>query len=113
MAARCEKCGHRMVPPRPICAKCFSNKLSWADVPTDGEVVSFSEVHVSNAAFQNMVPYVVAIVKHDEELKLAGIIKEVNREEVSIGTKVRLKVDSTPGEQWPHWPRYYYTKLSA
>ena len=109
-AAKCRKCGHIMVPPKPVCVKCFSRDLTWTDLSPQGEIIAFSEIHVSNHEFQKMVPYVVAVVRHREGVNLAGIIKGVSRNDVRIGTKVRIEIDPRPSERWPYWPRYQYLK---
>lgn len=87
--ARCEKCGFAMIPPRPVCSRCLSSSLEWVSLPSEGSIVSFSEVHVSNEFFQKLVPYVVCIASFGGS-KIPGIVKAPSAE-LKIGANVRIE----------------------
>jgi uncharacterized OB-fold protein len=88
---RCKDCGSRMVPPRPVCSRCLSRNLESFDLPDEGRLVGFSEVHVTSDAFQSSVPYVVAIADLGNGIKIPGIIRDVRAKQLSVHDRIRIE----------------------
>lgn len=65
---RCEDCGKNVFYPRIACPFCFSDRLMWVRSSGKGRVYTYSVVE-NNApsAFIGDMPFVIAIVKLDEE----------------------------------------------
>jgi len=108
MGTRCVGCTRLLVPPRPVCDKCFSQKMRWVELNPRGKILTFSEVHVANDEFQPFTPYVVAIVQLEDGVRLGGIVKEAKRTDIKIGDPVVLEIEKERSQKWPHWPKYYF-----
>ena len=87
----CKECGATYWDRRNACAKCGKQQFDTKEMPSDGEVVSFSIVH--RAAPNVPTPYVSAVI----HLNGGGAVKanlvdvEPDPEHVKLGMKVRLK----------------------
>jgi uncharacterized OB-fold protein len=89
VANRCTSCGARFFDRRNACASCFGTSFAKVDVPTDGEVRSFSIVTFAAPGVQ--VPYVSAIVDCGGTSVRGNIVNTPpNPDHVSLGMKVRL-----------------------
>lgn len=55
----------------------------------EGEIFSFSVVHVASQAFSDQVPYVVAVILLDSGKKITSHIVDCDISSVSIGDRVR------------------------
>jgi len=110
MGAKCNKCGALHLPPKPICANCFSTDLKWVPMSPRGKLVTYTVIHVAPKQFEAMVPYPVGIVKLDDGPQLLGRIRDIEPEELKIGMKLSVDFEkpSTAQTQWPTWPRYYF-----
>jgi len=108
MAARCNKCGELLLPPRPMCTKCLSTDLKWVELGKRGELLTYTVIHVAPTQFQPMVPYVVGVVKLKDGLKLPGMIRGIEPEEIEVGMELEVDFDATLPSQWPMWPRYFF-----
>jgi len=106
-AAKCSKCGLTIFPPRPLCPSCYSESLEWVELEREGEVVTYTIIHVAPPDFKP--PYIVAVVKLKNNIKIIGILKE-DISEVKIGLKVKVEVEGGRGEGWPLRPRIIFTK---
>jgi uncharacterized protein len=102
VANQCTSCGARYFDRRNACAGCFGTSFTKADVPTDGEVRSFTIV--TFAAPGVPVPFVSTIVDcHGTSVRGNLINVEPDPAKVSLGMKVRLAtyslgVDDTGAE---------------
>ena len=111
MATKCNKCGKILLPPRPICNKCYSKDLSWIELKRRGKLLTYTIIHVAPKQFETLAPYAVGIVKLDDELQLLGMIRGVELDKLKVGMNLTIdfeKASSTPATQWPTWPRYYF-----
>jgi uncharacterized OB-fold protein len=97
MGVKCKRCGHLMVPPRPMCDKCMSKEVEWVQLKGEGEVVSFTVISVPPAQFASLAPYAVAVVKLDEGPKIPGIVKGATQpSQLKIGMRVRAGLRESP-----------------
>jgi uncharacterized OB-fold protein len=55
-----------------------------------------------------MAPYTVGIVELKDDLKLPGMIRGVEPEEVEVGMELEIDFDTALPSQWPLWPRYFF-----
>ncbi len=105
MVARCSKCGELLLPPRPMCTKCLSTDLKWVELGKRGELLTYTVIHVAPTQFQSMVPYIVGVVRLKDGLKLPGMIRGIEPEEIKVGMELEADFDTTLPSQWPMWPR--------
>lgn len=90
---RCGGCGAFHFYPRPACPSCGGTNLAWAPASGGGTVYSFSVVHrAPSPAFNDEVPYVVAIVATAEGPHLLSRIAGVAPGDVRIGMAVRARM---------------------
>jgi len=108
MAAKCSKCGTMLLPPRPLCTKCFSTDFEWVKLSGRGELLSYTVIHISPPQFESMAPYTVGIVKLEEGLRLPGMIRGVEPEKIRVGMALTVDFDTSLPSQWPMWPRYFF-----
>lgn len=107
--AKCSKCGKLLVPPKPMCPKCFSKDLKWKELPKQGKLLTYTVIHVSPKKFQPLTPYAVGIIELEEGARLPGIIKNIGLDEIKVGMDLAVDVEKEPiSEEWPQWPRYYF-----
>lgn len=95
----CNRCQKFQFPPRWLCNHCWALNLEWRTVDGKGVVYSFTVVHRSpEPAFQQSVPYVLALVDLDVGPRMMTNIIGCRPEEVKIGIKVEPAfVDSNGG----------------
>ena len=108
MAAKCNKCGNMLLPPKPICPKCLTKDLSWKEAKKKGELLAYTVVHVSPAQFQSMAPYVLGIVRLDDGPNLIGMIRGIEADKIKIGMNLTVDFEKNLPSQWPMWPRYFF-----
>lgn len=88
-AKECTNCGARYFGRRNACASCGGDEFVDVDVPTEGEVRSFTIV--SHAAPGIDVPFVAAIIDCDGTSVQANLRNvEPDPEHVKLGMKVQL-----------------------
>ena len=89
VANQCTSCGARYFDRRNACASCFATEFTKVDIPTEGEVRSFTIVH--NAAPGVEVPFVAAVVDCDGTSVRGNVINTpADPEHVTLGMKVKL-----------------------
>jgi hypothetical protein len=110
MAARCNKCGNLLLPPRPMCTKCLSTDLKWVELEKRGKLLTYTVIHVAPTQFQSMTPYVVGVAKLKDGLKLPGMIRDVEPKEVKVGMELEVDFDINLPSEWPMWPRYFFRR---
>jgi len=109
MGGKCRKCGKVHFPPRPLCDDCFSKDFEWIEIPTKGKLLTYTIIHVAPAQFQSMVPYAMGIMQLENGLKIPGMIKDVQLDQIKIGMPLEIAFEACSQTQtWPQWPRYYF-----
>ena len=112
MGAQCNKCGQIILPPRPMCPKCFSKDLKWKESSKQGRLLTYTVIHVSPQQFQSLAPYAVGIVELDNGAHLPGMIKGITVDQIKVGMNLTIDVeDALATTAWPQWPRYYFKPL--
>jgi hypothetical protein len=100
--AYCENCGNYFFPSRSICPECRrEGKLVSAKLSGTGTVYSYTVVHAPPQGFELHRPYIMALVKLDEGPVLTTQIVDCKKEDIGIGTKVRMvfrKISDGSGE---------------
>ncbi|MDZ7700883.1 MAG: Zn-ribbon domain-containing OB-fold protein [Halobacteriales archaeon] len=98
LAAACEDCGTRLVPPRPACYDCGSRDLRIERQPEAGEVVTYTEVRTPPPALADRGPYTIAIVELDSGARLTGRVT-VPYADVEIGMPVELSIRAPEADE--------------
>ena len=110
MAAKCDNCGNLLLPPKPMCTNCFSTDLKWTEIEKRGKLLTYTIIHVAPTQFQSIIPYTIGIVELGSGLKLPGMIRDVEPQEIEVGMELEVDFDTTLPSQWPPWPRYFFRR---
>ena len=69
----CTKCGKQQFYPRPFCAACGHDQLTWKVSCGSGAVYSLTQIiRAPSPAFQALVPYNIVLVTLDEGILMMG-----------------------------------------
>jgi uncharacterized OB-fold protein len=96
---RCRQCGKHIFYPRAVCPFCLSERLEWVAAGGEGKIYSYTVVRrAMHPAFQDDVPYVLAIVELDEGPRLTTNIVAAALDEVRVDMRVRAAYDDVTPE---------------
>jgi len=88
---RCDDCGAWRHMPRYTCAVCGSSKWAWALSSGRGKLYSWTVTHRSfHPAFNDDVPYGVAVVELEEGVRMVSHIEELPLSEYSLDRSLRV-----------------------
>jgi len=91
-AKKCELCERVYFPPREACPYCrrkSMDKMKDIKLSGRGEVLTYTIIHVGPEAFEEQVPYPIAIIQLEEGPKVTAQIVDCDIEDVHIGMKVQ------------------------
>ncbi|MEM7018241.1 MAG: OB-fold domain-containing protein [Pseudomonadota bacterium] len=92
---QCNICGHQQHYPRLACTACQGRELSLVNVSGQGTIRSFSIIRRAvSAAFNDDVPYVVALVQLAEGPTMMSNIINCEPESLKIGQGVQVVFES-------------------
>ena len=95
---KCGSCGAFRHPPAPICPACLSDNSEWIEASGRGTVYTFVVVRETRArGWDQMVPYVIAVVTLEEGPRMVTNIVDVAPEDVKIDMPVEVKFAETDG----------------
>ncbi len=90
VGSECKNCRTVYFPSRIVCKNCGRDtKMEHRKLKGDGEVYSYTHIHVPAEAFREQAPYTIAVVKTPEGPLVEGHIVETEKK-IEIGTKVRM-----------------------
>lgn len=96
---KCGDCGHVRWPPSFLCPQCHSRETDWIISTGRGLVYTFVVNHIAyHPAFQEDLPYVVAIVELDEGPHLITNIVGCDPSEVHCDIPVEVVWDDITDE---------------
>lgn len=96
VTTRCKRCGEVTFPPQSDCPKCMSGDFEWVDLGTDAELVTFTYVQVTPTSFVTNDPYLVAIGRLREGVKVLAWLEGGKLEQLKPGMKLRLEARTSP-----------------
>lgn len=113
---RCGSCGHRRMPPRPMCPLCRALESGWEVLSGRGTIWSFVVPHPPlHPAYAERAPYNAIVVSLDEDpaLRLVGNlvpsaqgeINEIDPATIRIGEPVRVVFQRVEDVHLPRWVR--------
>jgi len=86
---QCTTCGRYFFPPRNLCPDCRrAGKIRQHRFSGLGKVVTYTVIRSASEQFEQMTPYVLAIVELDEGPRLTAQLV-CSPDEVRIGMRVR------------------------
>ena len=95
----CSECSAWRHMPRECCAQCGSFEWSWKASSGKGALFSWTVVHRAlHPAFEEDVPYAIAVVELEEGVRLATRLEDVSLDNLSLGLPLRVDFeDVAPG----------------
>lgn len=96
---KCKDCGHIRFPASILCQACHSMESEWVKLAGKGKIYSYIVFHQAyHEAYQNDIPYVVAIVQLDEGPRMESNITGVDVKVVEIDMPVEVYFDDVTDE---------------
>jgi len=87
---RCSGCGAWRHPPSPICPVCLSDAHEWVPARGRGTVYTFTIVREARRGWENLVPYVAAVIALEEGPDILSNVINIPPEQVAIGMPVEV-----------------------
>ncbi|MFT4826009.1 MAG: putative OB-fold protein [Halioglobus sp.] len=101
---RCKSCQSLRHPPRPMCGECQSVEWDCIESTLEGEVYSFTTLHYPKVPGYDY-PLCCAVIKLAEGTRVVSNIVGIDHEKVSIGMKVKGKVEQV--DEKTMLPQFY------
>lgn len=112
----CASCGHRRMPPRPMCPVCRSLEHTWEPTSGRATIWSFAIPHPPLLpAYAALAPYNVIVVALEEDptirfvgnlvARADGPINEIDPATIEIGEPVRVTFTRVDDVTLPRWLR--------
>lgn len=95
----CNNCGFDYYPSGPVCRKCLSDDVTWAQASGRGHITSFVIYHSGRSPYlKGKVPYAVIQVELDEGPRLTTNFVDGDLAQVKIGLPVEATFDDVTDE---------------
>jgi hypothetical protein len=96
LTTKCRACGTLTFPPQADCPKCHASDVEWVELGNEAQLESFTQIHVPPATFVQHDPYVVAVGRLPNGLRVLAWLAAAEPRDLRVGVKMRLVPRSTP-----------------
>lgn len=97
---RCPRCARFIWYPREFCPHCGAGEIAWQPVSGRGRIYSVTVVRrAPHPAYADAVPYCVAVVELDEDVRLLTNIVSSDLDALTIGQPVEAIYDPVDDER--------------
>lgn len=76
--------------PRGISLYSGKRNLEWRESAGKGSLYSYTETVIPTRGFEDIAPYLIALVELDEGVRLMALLHNCSADDVKIGMRVRL-----------------------
>jgi uncharacterized OB-fold protein len=83
--------GNGWLPPKDVDPETGERELVEKDLPTTGEVLTYTITNVAGPSFADDTPYVVAVAEFGP-VNITGQVRGMDHDDVEIGQEVELSV---------------------
>ncbi|MEF8782594.1 MAG: OB-fold domain-containing protein [Haloarculaceae archaeon] len=83
--------GNGWLPPKDVDPETGERELVETDLPTTGEVLTYTITNVAGPSFADDTPYVVAVAEFGP-VNITGQVRGMDHDDVEIGQEVELSV---------------------
>ncbi|MBF0362443.1 MAG: Zn-ribbon domain-containing OB-fold protein [Oligoflexia bacterium] len=90
-ASKCKKCNHINFPTRLVCPKCKGREFEQIDLPYEGKIITYTVQYVTPAGFEDITPYVVAIVELTNGVRVTAQIADCSPEDIKSVSNVVME----------------------
>jgi uncharacterized OB-fold protein len=98
LVQRCDACKAYRHPPSPICPACLSEKHQWVRASGRAKLYTFVVVRETRArGWDNMVPYVIAVVTLEEGPRMLTNLVNIAPETVAIDMPLEVTFEELDG----------------
>jgi uncharacterized OB-fold protein len=102
VTTKCRACGEVSFPPQTDCPRCMSGDAEWISMGTEAELLTFTYVMVTPTSFVKDDPYIVAVGKLKDGLKVLAWVEGSDVHKLKPGASLRLEARRTP-EDSPYY----------
>ncbi|MDA4121244.1 MAG: Zn-ribbon domain-containing OB-fold protein [Thaumarchaeota archaeon] len=100
---KCTDCGDEYFPPVYKCRGCGSEHLKDKEMPKEGKIVTYTELHEPLPGFEAQAPFYLAVVELTNGARVLTQLVDSPDEFIKTGAKVkatvrRAKVDGESGQ---------------
>ena len=92
MGSRCTKCGKEYVPPVYRCRNCGSDVLEDKEMPKEGKIMTYTQLHETLPGFEAQAPFYLAVVELNNGARVLTQIVDTPEEGIRTGARVRATV---------------------
>ena len=101
----CNACHKAWLPPRSECPGCLSDDWAWKDASGRAKLISWVVYHIAHhKAFENRLPYNVAVVELSEGPRLiSNVVGIEDQEGLVIDQPLQLRIETEGGVGLPRF----------
>lgn len=103
IGSRCQECGAEFFPPVYRCRRCGSENIKDKEMPKEGKIMTYTQLHEPLPGFEAQAPFYLAVVRLDNGARVLSQVVDSPDESIKTGMKVRAtvrraKVDGDSGQ---------------
>jgi len=95
-ATKCRKCGGLYYPPQCDCAHCLSSDVEWVKLNKEAVLETYTHALQRPAGFSQYEPYIIAIARTRDGVRVMGWLEDVKLEDVKVGMKLEMSTKRLP-----------------
>ncbi|MCS7116506.1 MAG: Zn-ribbon domain-containing OB-fold protein [Nitrososphaerota archaeon] len=92
VTTKCKRCGTVHFPPVADCSNCLNSEMEWIELSNEATIETFTYVTTKPLTFQRDPPYIIAIGRLKEGIRILARLTGMRPEEVKIGMKAKLVI---------------------
>lgn len=103
IGSQCQKCSAEFFPPVYRCRRCGSESVKDREMPREGRIMTYTQLHEVLPGFEAQAPFYLAVVRLDNGARVLSQVVDSPGESVKTGARVRAtvrraKVDGDSGQ---------------
>lgn len=91
VTTKCGDCGTLTFPPQADCPKCLGANMGWVDLDKEAELLTFTYVQVTPTSFVDHDPYVVAIGRLRDGIKVLAWLEGAEPAKLKPGARLWIE----------------------
>lgn len=89
---KCIDCGTMSFPPRIVCQKCKSRNTQSYRFKGTGTLYSYTIIYQGTGKFDHYVPYIVALIDLEEDVRITAQLTDIKLEDIEIGMELEMVI---------------------
>lgn len=99
---KCKECEEKFIGTREVCPNCHSRELDKIQLKKKGKIHSYTVIRSAPEGYEDLTPYIIAIIELKDGLRIMGQITDSKPDEVNIDDEVefvfrKVKEESSAG----------------